>query len=264
MMLTSYIAPPLLVSSAPVVVNAAPAEISGLRLPSYAVASSPTDGRVENRLSGGGNLPLLPEAAVSMDASVAAGSPAGLALTQANTLSAPSIRYTSQFLAQLLAQLPSSANAGLVSQLASDEAPASILDARLMELFGQVKYKPSMAAKPAPMPSGVAAVLAAAEAASAVAQVGTAAQPRVPILNFTMMRAANNNERAATAGNDNLPRASSFRPEPSLVRSQGFGAYGATAERNARYLRLPTPEVTSDGSAQAALSVPAEMVNSPS
>ena len=202
------------------------------------------DARVENRLQGSSRLSLPPVPDAVSDLSGQTVSSALNALAS-NGAGAPSIRYSSQFLAQLVAQLPAAANDSLMGQWAAESVPTSILDNRLMEMFGMVKYKPSYAAKPSPQPSGVAALLAASEAASATRQAGTAMQPRMSAASSVIVRAANNNERLRVAGNDNLPSYQP-RPEPSLVRPTGMGAYAASTERNTRYLQPVTSQAASE------------------
>jgi hypothetical protein len=196
--------------------------------------------RVENRLQGGANLSLPPLSEIAADQPNSAVQPT-TAMLASQGAGAPSIRYSSEFLAQLFAQLPASSNASLMSQLATDNAPTSILDNRLIEMFSMVKYKPSYASKPLPQPSGVEALLAASEAASASRQAGTSMTSRLPAYGAMLERAANNNERFRTAGNDNRS-SSTPRPAPSLVRPTGVGAYAASAERNLTHLRPVMPQ----------------------
>jgi hypothetical protein len=238
-MLTPYLAPPSSVAPAPAIVAsvfAAPAETSGVALPSFAVASAAAEARVQNQRQGGGAAVMATASAPDLLEELASAPSASDALASFRSAGAPPvIRFSSQFLAQMFAQLPVQDNAVLMAELA-DNTPTSVLDARVMELFGQVKYKPSNAFKPADPARGVVALMAAAEAASRV----PAMPARAPANAYV---AANGNWRLPSAGNDNRP-APTMRPEPSLVRTSGAQAYTASMTRNEVNLRAPAVVAT--------------------
>lgn len=239
-MLTAYLAPPSSVAPPPAIVSSvfsAPAEASGVTLPSFAVASAVAEARVQNERQGsGGRVMVAPTLLESLELSASSPSIMDLPATLNSAGSPPAIRFSSQFLAQMFAQLPVQDNAALMMDLAGS-APTSVLDMRVMELFGQVKYKPSNAFKPSEPSRGIAALMAAAEGASRSATVAM----RPPASTYI---AANGNWRTPNAGNDNRP-APPIRPEPSLVRVSGTQAYAASMTRNEVNLRTPPAARTS-------------------
>ena len=245
-MLTNILPAPTPVTptlSAPIVTTTVPAVTSGVRLASYAVASTPAEGRIENQLRGSVSTPASPLSSEA-DVSAATSSAGGYASSSAS-LNVSSIRYSSQFLAQIFAQLPAQDSASLQVQLATENVPSSVLDVRLIELFTQTKYKPSNASKPPSPPSGVAALLNAAEAASsrqAIVNTPTVAAVGVPT-------AANNNTQIRAASNDNRPAFVAsvlYRSEPSLVRETGVKAYFASSARNEANLRSSSIDESAD------------------
>lgn len=243
-MLTSFPAPASLlapIAPSPASVTAAPSESSGVKLASYAVSSAPLEARVENQLRSATQSPAAtPLETLDVSSPAASG---GFQLASSLSAGSPNVRYSSEFLAQILAQLPTSANETLQGQLSTETVPTSVLDSRLIELFGQVKYKPSNAFKPSSPAPDIAALLAAAEKASVQKQASPAYISAPPAATTFAPRAANSNERIRAADNDN--RASyTLRAEPSLVRRSGTDAYGATNARNSLYLRAPVATET--------------------
>ncbi len=119
--------------------------VSPVNLPIDAVPATVTNQQINNNLKGGSS-PARSAAPTSTPISTG-GSFLNI-LMPANT-SAP-VQFSSPFLAQLFAQTPSSQVGSLASFFANDNVPTSTLDSELMQLFSEVKYRPSNAAKPMP------------------------------------------------------------------------------------------------------------------
>lgn len=224
-MLTSYLPAPSL--TAPSIPSASPvyalsAVTSGVALSSFAVSAAASEARIENRLQGGSvNVPAAP----AMETETVAGSSAAAssaALPVGGMATGP--RFSSPFLAQLIGQFSPQERASLAGQFVVEGEPSTVLDVRLIDLFSQVKYKPSNASKPSVPVSNVQVLLNAAEISSRRDDMALRSATQAPL-----MQAANGNLRLPPASNDNRPV---FRPEPTLVRTSGISAYAASIRRN--------------------------------
>lgn len=233
-MLTSYLPAPSLVtplgpSATPV--YALSAVTSGVTLPAFAVSSAAPQARIENRLQGGVSTPA-PLPAETEAATVSAAPASAAALLPGGNSAAP--RFSSPFLAQLIGQFSPQESATLAGQFVVEGEPTSVLDVRLLDLFSQIKYKPSNASKPMQPVSNVQVLFKAAEMSSRREGLVVRSEVQAPL-----MQAANGNLRLPAASNDNARNAP--RPEPTLARASGFSAYVATVRRNDA-IREPVPE----------------------
>ncbi|MFO1243280.1 MAG: hypothetical protein U1E36_08840 [Rickettsiales bacterium] len=176
---------------------------------------------------------------------------------------APSLRFSSPFLAQLMAQASPASAASIAQFYANDNSGASTLDSRLMEIYSMVKYKPSFASQPMPAASGTAALM---PNMADVPERNPAPAPEVysnPVISVfqraTQSRAeavqtanyaavgvapkaisANDNRETSAPANDASPK----RRFASLVKQAGVSAYQASAVRIEAHLTSQKPEST--------------------
>lgn len=129
-----------------------PTQISTIKLPVNAVPSAVYTETVFNNSR---SASALRNAASLGSASVAAGNTALMTLVSGVDFR-PSVQFSSPFLAQLFSQNTGSQLSTLANFFVNDNAPRYIADPAMMELFSQVKYKPSNAFMPTPEPASVA------------------------------------------------------------------------------------------------------------
>lgn len=248
----AYSAPLLSPVSTPAVANVSSA--LAVDLPSTSVATAiASQPSYNNTKSATAANPSILETPISTPAAAS-----GFATLLSMPESAPVVRFSSPFLAQLMSQASPSSAASIAQFYANDNG-ASTLDSRLMEIFSMVKYKPSFASQPMQQPSGTAALMPnVTEAPVKIPEPATYSNPVIAVFqrasqaradavqgaNFAatgvLPRPAVNDNKETTAPANDVPA----RRFVSLVRESGISAYQASTARNEANLAPQTPEST--------------------
>ncbi len=216
------------------VVAGAPTQISHHPLPVNAV---PSTGSVQSVHDNARHQSHFPGSIEAASPAIAGASGPDIFSDVGAAPTAQLIRFSSQFVAQVLAQAGTTGEArALASYFVHAGTAGQTLNAGLMEVFSMVKYKPSFAAlphpdapppepeaveaPPAPRPGTSLFVKAASDGVPAPVSVA-AASPPIP------------REGARSAGvPSSAPRVSYFNPARSLVKPTGVEAYVAAFSRN--------------------------------
>lgn len=248
----AYSAPLLSPVSAPAVANVSSALAVDLPASSVAnaIASQPSYNNTKSAASV--SLPVMETAAASPS------SVPGFSTLLSMPETAPMVRFSSPFLAQLMSQASPSSAASIAQFYANDNG-ISTLDSRLMEIFSMVKYKPSFASQPMQQPSGTAAIMPnsvqapvkipepAVYSNPVIAVFQRASQARAEAVQGANFAATGVLPRAAVNDNKDVAAPANDAPQrrfTSLVRESGISAYQASAVRNEANLTPQTPEST--------------------